>query len=69
MEREVRDALRAGAIGFTTSRSPAHETPDDRPVASRAATWDEVRRLVGVDGRAERGHLRAGRRGRGPRRR
>jgi hypothetical protein len=50
MEREVRDALRAGAIGFTTSRSPAHETPDDRPVASRAATWDEVRRLVGVMG-------------------
>jgi N-acyl-D-aspartate/D-glutamate deacylase len=50
MERELRDAMRAGAIGFTTSRSPAHETPDARPVASRAATWDEVRRLVGVMG-------------------
>ena len=50
MERELRDALRAGAMGFTTSRSPAHETPDERPVASRAATWDEVRRLVGVMG-------------------
>ncbi len=50
MEREVRDAIRAGAIGFTTSRSPAHETPDARPVASRLATWDEVRRLVGVMG-------------------
>src|SRR5262245_15371932 len=50
MERELRDALRAGAIGFTTSRSPAHETPDSRPVASRAAPWDEVRRLVGVMG-------------------
>jgi N-acyl-D-aspartate/D-glutamate deacylase len=50
MERELRDALRAGAIGFTTSRSPAHETPDARPVASRAASWDEVRRLVGVMG-------------------
>jgi N-acyl-D-aspartate/D-glutamate deacylase len=50
MERELRDALRAGAIGFTTSRSPAHETPDGRPVASRVATWDEVRRLVGVMG-------------------
>jgi N-acyl-D-amino-acid deacylase len=37
-------------MGFTTSRSPAHETPDERPVASRAATWDEVRRLVGVMG-------------------
>ncbi len=50
MERELRDALRAGAIGFTTSRSPAHETPDARPVASRLATWDEVRRLVSVMG-------------------
>jgi N-acyl-D-aspartate/D-glutamate deacylase len=50
MEREVRDAIRAGAIGFTTSRSPAHETPDGRYVASRTATWDEVRRLVGVMG-------------------
>ncbi len=50
MERELRDAIRAGAIGFTTSRSPIHETPDGRPVASRLATWDEVRRLVGVMG-------------------
>jgi N-acyl-D-aspartate/D-glutamate deacylase len=32
MERELRDALRAGALGFTTSRSPAHETPDGLPV-------------------------------------
>ena len=50
MERELRDAIRAGAIGFTTSRSPSHETPDHRPVASRLASWDEVRRLVGVMG-------------------
>ena len=47
MERELRDGIRAGAIGFTTSRSPSHETPDRRPVASRLASWDEVRRLVG----------------------
>jgi N-acyl-D-amino-acid deacylase len=50
MERELRDAIRAGAMGFTTSRSPSHETPDGRPVASRVASWDEVRRLVGVMG-------------------
>jgi N-acyl-D-amino-acid deacylase len=55
MERELRDALRAGAMGFTTSRSPAHETPDGRVVASRAATWDEVRRLVGVMGKMNAG--------------
>jgi N-acyl-D-amino-acid deacylase len=50
MERELRDAIRDGAIGFTTSRSPSHETPDRRPVASRLASWEEVRRLVGVMG-------------------
>jgi N-acyl-D-amino-acid deacylase len=50
MEAELRDGIEAGAIGFTTSRSPSHETPDRRPVASRMATWDEVRRLVGVMG-------------------
>jgi N-acyl-D-amino-acid deacylase len=30
--------------------SASHETPDRRPVASRLATWEEVRRLVGVMG-------------------
>jgi N-acyl-D-aspartate/D-glutamate deacylase len=50
MQRQVRDALRAGAMGFTTSRSPSHETPDGRPVASRVADWSEVRRLAGVMG-------------------
>jgi N-acyl-D-amino-acid deacylase len=47
MTREMRQALDAGAIGFSTSRSTAHETSDDRPVASRIASWDEVRALVG----------------------
>jgi N-acyl-D-amino-acid deacylase len=50
MEAELRAAIEAGAIGFTTTRSPIHETPDGRPVASRLATWDEVRRLVGAMG-------------------
>jgi N-acyl-D-aspartate/D-glutamate deacylase len=50
MERELRDALSAGAYGFTTSRTMNHETSDDRPVASRLATWDEVRHLVEVMG-------------------
>ncbi len=50
MEQELRDALRAGAVGFTTSRSPLHATPDDRPVASRLASWDEVVQLVTVVG-------------------
>jgi len=50
MEAELRDGMQAGAMGFTTSRSVSHETPDRRPVASRMATWDEVRRLVNVMG-------------------
>ncbi len=50
MERELRDAICAGAVGFSTSRSPSHETPEDRPVASRIASWNEVRRLAGVMG-------------------
>jgi N-acyl-D-aspartate/D-glutamate deacylase len=48
MRREVESALRAGAIGFSTSRSPNHATSDDRPVASRLADWSEVRALVDV---------------------
>jgi N-acyl-D-aspartate/D-glutamate deacylase len=50
MRRELEDAVRAGAVGFTTSRSPNHETSDDRPVASRLAEWSEIERLVGVLG-------------------
>ncbi|MBV9661087.1 MAG: amidohydrolase family protein [Acidimicrobiales bacterium] len=48
MVRELRAALSAGAMGFTTSRSRAHATADDRPVASRLAEWSEVEHLVGV---------------------
>jgi N-acyl-D-aspartate/D-glutamate deacylase len=48
MERTLAEAIRAGAVGFTTSRSDQHATPDDQPVASRVATWEEVCRLVSV---------------------
>ena len=44
-------AVRAGAIGFTTSRSPNHQTSDHKPVASRLASWDEVRTIVNTMGR------------------
>ena len=46
MKGELRSALDAGAIGFSTSRSFAHETSDDRPVASRLASRGEVEALV-----------------------
>ena len=42
MRRELRDAIRAGALGFTTSRTPNHMTMDGKPVASRVAPWEEV---------------------------
>ena len=51
MERELTNALRAGAAGFTTSRGKGHATSDGKPVASRLATWAEVAALVGVVGR------------------
>ena len=46
MIREVKSALRAGAIGFSSSRSPHHQTADDRPVASRLADWREIEAIV-----------------------
>jgi N-acyl-D-amino-acid deacylase len=48
MARALADGLRAGAIGFSTSRTKAHRTPDGRPVASRVAAWSEVEALAGV---------------------
>jgi N-acyl-D-amino-acid deacylase len=48
MERQLADALDSGAIGFSTSQGSNHETSDDRPVASRMASWDEIRRLLSV---------------------
>ncbi|HEV8298593.1 MAG TPA: amidohydrolase family protein [Acidimicrobiales bacterium] len=50
MRGQLEAALRAGAIGLSTSRNENHETSDDRPVASRLASWDEVRSLVGLMG-------------------
>ena len=50
MQRELRAAIQAGAIGLSTSRTHNHQTPDGQPVASRLATWAEVRQLVGVMG-------------------
>ena len=50
MKAELSDALHAGAYGFTTSRTVHHQTSDDRPVASRLASWDEVVQLVEVLG-------------------
>ncbi|MGH1494074.1 MAG: N-acyl-D-amino-acid deacylase family protein, partial [Acidimicrobiales bacterium] len=50
MVGQVKDSMRAGAVGFTTSISLNHETSDDRPVASRLSTRSEINALVGAMG-------------------
>jgi N-acyl-D-amino-acid deacylase len=48
MQDVVRDAMRAGACGFSTSESPTHFFGDDTPVPSRIAPRDEIRALSAV---------------------
>jgi N-acyl-D-aspartate/D-glutamate deacylase len=50
MRNQLAESIEAGAIGFSTSRSEHHETSDNRPVASRLASWDEVVQLVSTMG-------------------
>ncbi len=46
LAREVEIAMKAGAVGFSTTCSSNHRTAEGRPVASRYADWAEVRTLV-----------------------
>ena len=48
MRDAVRQAMRAGALGLSTSRANTHMTPDGSPVASRIADWSEIASLVDV---------------------
>jgi len=48
MTAAVTEAIKAGAVGFSTSVSTTHSTPDQSPVASRLADWSEIGRLVGA---------------------
>src|SRR5438034_1271233 len=43
----VAEALRAGAVGFATSKSPTHVGWEGRPVPSRVAAWEEIEALAG----------------------
>jgi N-acyl-D-aspartate/D-glutamate deacylase len=60
MEHAVAEAIRAGALGFSTSRATTHVTPDDTPVASRIGNWAEIERLVGVMGALDSGIFQIG---------
>lgn len=57
MAHHVREAMKAGAIGFSTTRSVNHQTSDDKPVASRMATWEELVTLVRAMGEMNSGIL------------
>ena len=56
----VEEALRAGAMGLSTSRSVTHTRPDGGPVASRVADWRELAHLAAVLGRLNTGVLQLG---------
>jgi len=60
MESAVTDALKAGAMGFSTSRATTHVTPDGTPVASRVGDWHELDRLAGAMRDAGAGILQIG---------
>jgi len=55
MSHQVKEAVKAGALGFSTSRSPSHRTSDDRQVASRAADFAEIKTLVHAMGELDAG--------------
>jgi N-acyl-D-aspartate/D-glutamate deacylase len=48
MKIVLREALRAGSFGFTTTLNEHHQRVDDGPVASRLSSWGEIVHLVGV---------------------
>jgi N-acyl-D-aspartate/D-glutamate deacylase len=55
MKRILLEAIEAGAIGFATSTSPAHNGEGGKPMPSRLAADDELRTLVCALGEAGRG--------------
>lgn len=60
MAHAVEEAVRAGAMGFSTSRATTHVTPDGSPIASRIADWDEIDRLVAAMGALDAGIFQIG---------
>jgi N-acyl-D-aspartate/D-glutamate deacylase len=59
MRQIVREALRAGALGFATSKAPTHMGFAGRPVPSRLASLAEIETLAGCLGEAGFGVMQA----------
>src|SRR5204862_2459028 len=57
MQQLVREAMHAGAAGFSTSLSPTHVDQFNNPVPSRHATYDEVRALIETAGEGGAGSI------------
>ena len=60
MAAAVKEALKAGAMGFSSSRASTHVTPDDTPVASRIAEWEEIDRIMAAMAELDAGIFQVG---------
>jgi N-acyl-D-aspartate/D-glutamate deacylase len=60
MAAAVQEALKVGALGFSSSRAPTHVTPDDTPVASRIAQWEEIDRILAAMAELDAGIFQVG---------
>src|SRR2546430_2997207 len=60
MAAAVEEAIRVGALGFSTSRATTHTTPDGSPVASRIADWHEIDVLVSAMAKLDAGIFQIG---------
>jgi N-acyl-D-aspartate/D-glutamate deacylase len=60
MAAAVQEALKAGAMGFSSSRASTHVTPDDTPVASRIAEWQEIDRIMAAMAELDAGIFQVG---------
>ena len=60
MALAVQEALKAGAMGFSSSRASTHVTPEDKPVASRIAEWEEIDRIIAAMAELDAGIFQVG---------